>query len=328
MLTNNDFQAITDQINKAKSIYILLPENPSTDMVASGLGLYLGLQNHAKDQKDVFIACPTPMRVEFSRLVGVDKIAAQLGNRNLVISFDYIQDSIEKVSYHVEGDKFNLVIQPKNGVKPLSSQNVNYSYAGAAADLVFIIGASNFANLGSFYEAEKKLFTDSETVSLDRGVVAPFARQHLSDAESNSISELVIQLLDNLKVDVKDDIATNLMAGIDATTGRLGATSVTAQTFTLAARLIQNGAVRQPVISSSPTGSGLPANLMPSSMNSPFMQNPMTPAASAANTPFAQALGSPSAPSGEPTSPIGGQNLQAAPSDWLQPKIFKGSSQV
>ena len=84
MAFNADLSTIKDRLKAAKDIYILIPQNPNQDAVAAGLALYLSLKG---DGKNAYIACPSPMRVEFSRLVGVDKVVSKIGNRNLVVFF-------------------------------------------------------------------------------------------------------------------------------------------------------------------------------------------------------------------------------------------------
>ena len=76
----NSFKSIIDG---SKSILIMLPTKPFFDQVASGLGLYLSL----RDKKDVQVYSTTPMTVEFNRLIGVNKISQELGNKNLIIRF-------------------------------------------------------------------------------------------------------------------------------------------------------------------------------------------------------------------------------------------------
>ena len=105
------------------------------------------------------IGSPSKMRVEHSRLVGIDKISEKIGNRNLIISFDYKEDSIEKVSYNVEGEKFNLVIQPRSGYPPLDKSSVDFSYEGIDADVIFVIGAQKLEDLGAIYDKERQAFS-------------------------------------------------------------------------------------------------------------------------------------------------------------------------
>ena len=97
---DNSFKSLLEE---AKSILILLPLRPFFDQVAGGLGLYLAL----RESKEAAISSPSEMVVEFNRLVGVNKVTNELGNKNLVIKFsDYQATGIERVSYDIENGEF------------------------------------------------------------------------------------------------------------------------------------------------------------------------------------------------------------------------------
>ena len=100
-------------LEQAKSVAIIASPQPSIDAVAASLALYLAL---SATGKTVSVISTAPMTVEFSHLVGVDKIVNTIGTgdgRNMVISFPYQEGSIEKVSYNIEQETFNLVIEPR-----------------------------------------------------------------------------------------------------------------------------------------------------------------------------------------------------------------------
>jgi len=139
------FSKIGKLLVKSKQILIFLPVNPSVDVTAAGLALYLSLKASGKR---AVIVCSEPIPVALNRLIGVDKIQNQIGGQNLVISFEYLEDSIEKVSYNINNGKFNLVIQPKEGYPPLDYQKLSYKYSGAVADMLIIIGCQRPEELG------------------------------------------------------------------------------------------------------------------------------------------------------------------------------------
>jgi len=144
-----DFTSIEEALGSAQTFAVILPKDLDQDKIAAGLALGLALK---KVNKDVQVVCSTPMTVAYSSLVGVNRITNKLKGKNLVVSFDYADDSIEKVSYNIDNDqnKFNLVIQPKEGRPPLSPETVQYSYLGASADMIFVIGLIVWKKLASF----------------------------------------------------------------------------------------------------------------------------------------------------------------------------------
>ena len=157
MVSQNQVSQIQSTLATAQNIFIALPQNPTFDKVAASLGLYLSL---TKANKTVDIASPTKMIVELSSLVGVGKVKNffQGGKDGLIISFDYLEEAIEKVSYNIENGKFNLVIKPKPGHPPLDSEKVQYSYSGGKADLIFTVGVNSLESLGKLFKNHQELF--------------------------------------------------------------------------------------------------------------------------------------------------------------------------
>lgn len=206
---------VTTSITSASAVAIYLPADPSFPLVAAGLGLYLSLKSKGTS---VDIVCPTPMTVAMNRLVGVDQIKTELPGRNLVISFDYVKDAIEKVSYNVENGKFNLLVQPKPGHQPLSADNVGFKLAGNSADLVVLVGNASPPDAGQNLPAISLIQNDSRSLAAETAAL-------LGEA--------------NLPLD--QDIAGNLLQGLADETGRFA--SATADDFASAANLARHGAV-------------------------------------------------------------------------------------
>lgn len=209
----NSSPDVTSSLTSASAVIIYLPAEPQLALVAAGLSVYLSLKERGTA---VDIVCPTPMTVAMNRLVGVDQIKTESPGRNLVISFDYIKDSIEKVSYNVENGKFNLLVQPKAGHQPLSSDNVGFKLGGAAADLAILIGGAsvgpNIQNLPS--------------ISLVKN-------------DSGSLSAEAATLLESANLPIDKDIASNLLLGLSDETDRFSAAS--ADDFAVAANLARRG---------------------------------------------------------------------------------------
>lgn len=294
------FTPVQQTLATAQTVLVVAPKKPNLDKVAAALALFLSLK---KAGKSVIVACPDEMTVEFSLLVGVDKITQQLGGKNLIISFDYIEDSIEKVSYNIENNKFNLLIQPKVGFPPLSAEKVNYSYSGGA-DLIFVIGAQSLEDLGNLYTQESKLYSQKSVVNID---VDPkntqFGGINLTDSTASSCSEITTGLISTLKLPVDQDIATNLLLGIEKTTGGFTSPKTTAATFEAVAFCLRSGGRRVGVAPRAKQVKKAPPLKPPLS--------PMPSGVSAKKTPL------------EPE-----QGKKKPSPDWLEPKIFKGGRRV
>lgn len=304
---------IKKALETARDILILIRDNPRLDHVAAGLGLYLAFKDSGKS---VTIASPTDMRVEFNRLVGVDKVSSKIGNRNLVVSFPQeVKDSIEKVSYNLDNGNFNLVIQPKAGYPALDSTKVQYSYSGAEAQLVFSIGAQRLEDLGHFYQDEHKLFEQATVVNIDSTPTnTRFGQVNLIWADFTSCAEIVTELIERLGFKIDADTATNLLSGMNEATQNFQRFNLKATAFEAAAKLMKAGGKRPPP-TFGPAQPGLSPALQGLGPMSPF--GPPPPAFPRPPQPVFEE------PPLNPQPPVN-QNQP----DWLKPKIFTGSSKI
>lgn len=107
-----------------------------------------------------------------------------------------------------------------------------------------------------------------------------------TDPESSSISETVTQIFSALNINLSNDAASNLLLGLEDATDSFRGNKVTATTFEMAAFLVKNGAKRQDVY--------VPQEVVPGTV--------------------------PSVPYSQP------QPVQQPQSDWLEPKIYSGTS--
>lgn len=276
-------------IDPSKSVLILLPTKPYLDQVAAGLALYLAI----RQDKEVAISSPSPMIVEFNRLVGVNKINQELGNKNLIIKFsDYKASDIERVSYDIDNGEFRLSVIPKPGVSAPLKEQAQISYSGISADTAILVGGVNdthFPVLASSDLAGVKLVhIGPRPLSLSSGKsVISLSRP------ASSCSELVAGLIKESALKLDSDIATNLVMGIEEGSNKFSGSEVTAETFQIFAELMRAGGQRLD--------------------NAPYVQRK-----SIAGSPVPGRL--------PQSTEVKRQDSKDAPKDWLQPKIYKGTS--
>src|SRR3989344_1072872 len=181
-------------LSAAQSVLLILPQNPHLDWVASALSLSSSL---TKSGKSTTVACPTPMTVEFSRLVDVDKITDRLGDKNLIIRFsDYDASGIDTVTYNVENNQFELVVVTKNGAIPPAVKQLQTSYAGVSADVIIFVGVKDRNQLGKLNRDElfvgpKMTYIGTSQPQADIPVIAA-----LTNTAATSFSELVATFLE------------------------------------------------------------------------------------------------------------------------------------
>ena len=319
---NSIINKISALIGKSNDILIILPIRPSVDAAAAALSFNLSL---AKSGKQSTVACSEAITVGLNRLVAVDRITDKIGARNLITSFEYIEDSIEKVSYNINEGKFNLIIKPKEGFPPIDKNKVSYSYSGASADLLISIGAPRPENLGKIYHNEKKLFDEQETINIDISPLnSQFGKSNLIDLRSSSLSEIIGLMIKHLNMAIDADIATNLLAGMETATNNFTA-KTRAETFEIIAWCMKSGGRREQLKTQLPKQ---PFNAKPymsppvQPSQQPVQQmRPVQPPFNSKPQVFPQAHPKPQPQSQAPVT-------KAPSPDWLKPKIYKGSSNI
>lgn len=245
---NDQLQALKTKLGTAQSVLLTIPENPSQDIVAASLAMYLSIKQSGKA---VSIVASTAPVVRDSHLVGLDKITTDVGGANLVITLDVPENFVDKVTSNTEGGHLNLIINPAKGVPPLTQDNVKFGYSGAAADLVIVLGVADLKDIGALAEKEHELFAKERIANISNQV-GSFGEINITDPSSSN-SELVTALLKELALPMDIDIANNLMRGIEDATSGLSSPNMTADTFEALAILYRTGARRTPPVSPSKT---------------------------------------------------------------------------
>ncbi len=329
----NDITKVKGLLETAQDILIVTHENPTHDSIGSALALYLGLTSLGKK---VTIACPDPMIVELSNYIGAQKVVNVLSKKNFVISLDYVEGSIEKVSYNIEGNKFNLVIEPRPGFDSFGEDKVHYAHTGQSAQLIFSVDTIHLGGLKKLFEDDKDLYASKPIINIDRHVNnARYGHTNMIDETATSTAEVVFALLSGLGVAITEDIATNLLNAVYAATQNFQLQSIKASAFELAGKAITAGGKRfgTPKPSEEITHGGESVTAEPQKIE----HDAMTPVASIAPVlsehPVTEKTLSPMlqhTPQSETQHLAQPENSapkqQKAPPDWLKPKIFKSSN--
>ncbi len=290
-------------VDEAKSILILLPSKPYFDQVAAGLSLYLSL----RDKKSVVISSPSQMMVGFNRLIGINKIVSEIGNRNLTITFpNYDAGNIEKVSYDIENGQFKLTVVPKDGLLSPQKEQIGISNTGISADLVILIGGANETHFPALSSNE---FVGVKIAHLGTRVLNNEGRGIMSFAKpASSVSELVASLIKEAALPMDVDCATNLVMGIEEGSNHFESSEVTPDTFELFAHLLRSGGQRPPKTKLEPRN--FPQGAIPSQPYSNSVGQDVLQQTQAVNEQV------------ENKEEI----VENPPQDWLEPKVYKGTS--
>lgn len=237
---------LKDLFNSANSTLIIIPPDPSQDLVAAGLSLHLSLASAGKKSQ---IGCSGNINI-YPEITKVEEVTSSVGNQNLQINFNFSEDHLEKVDYDITPEgKFSLIIKPKSGFPVPDVKDVKFSYSGANADLVIVLGIGSLEELGKIYADEKKFLDNATILSVNTiGTEAVFTPNmfHLANI---TFTELICLLLQRINLAPSSEASSNLLTSIFKNTSNLTSPKMTPETFDSISFLMKNGA-RLPLKSS------------------------------------------------------------------------------
>jgi len=248
-------QAQTDKFQNilelSHSITIIFPETADLDLFLAAYCFY----SFFSSKKEIRLLNPKftqKLPKELMKLIEIKAIENELGKENLLISFPYQEEQVDKVAYYIgEKDKrFYLTIKPKKNTTPLDSSKVEFSYAGTQTDLLILFGVESLENLKQLYFAYETLYKgDNNYVVTVNDFIPDFGKLNLDVSPSSSYCEALFYLLQDLDqthedVLIKSNLPTLLLYGIEFKTQALSARSASISTFLAVASLLKLGAMR------------------------------------------------------------------------------------
>ncbi len=302
-------QKIQDLIGQNEKVSIVVGKDPSTDVMAAALSLYLTLQ---KMGKRVRIACPSTPLVELSSLVGIDKIKKDLSGEggDLVVSFPYREGEIEKVSYTLDNGYLNIVVKAGLDGLTFSEEDIKYKRGGSTPRILFVIGTSRLSDLGDLFNPQS--LKETTVINIDnKKDNQNFGDIVLVSSQFSSVSEQVATLIASMQLTIDVDIAQNLLSGISTATNNFQKEDTSVNAFEMAAILMKKGAVR------------IVGVKQPSSID-PFFQ----PKSSDISGKLGKFEKDAKQLEKQPEVKKDRKDLKEPPSDWLMPKVYKGSTAI
>lgn len=225
-------------MQNAGSVLIGLGKGEDVDTVSAALALYLAL---GKAGKQVSIVSSYETKVELSFLFGIDKITNQIsGSNNLVVSFPYQEGNIERVSYNIAGNRFNLVIEPRGNNFSFDPKQIQYHHGPFSYDLIFVLAAEELQALGDVYRQQEDLFSQKPIINIDKSNNnRRFGRINLVSVFP--LSQTIAVLLKALNLPLDQDVASNLLTGISSFGADLSLEKTKPELLEAAAFLLRSG---------------------------------------------------------------------------------------
>lgn len=335
-------------LGNAKSISILLGNNPSLDQAAAALSLYLSLSSAGKSVSINASDVPT---VQLGNLVGVNKIKkAQTGDfgQGFVIALPYKDGVIDKISCDVDDarGKMLLTVVPGPLGIDFTPSDIAFEVQNGKADVIVAVGIHTEQMVSEL----SKDTQGATIVNIDNSLRnAGYGSLVIVDGAYSSVSEIVTTILKKLELPLDVDIAQNLLSGIVDRTRNFQDENTSPFAFELSGYLLQKGArrstyTRQQHTNPRPGGNDLSqlerANRdhnqdrnrrhdqrQPRQEGYVPQQTQPQPVQQAQPQPV-QPIQEPVTEEVQPQIQQSRDSQQKAPKDWFEPKIYKGSSSV
>ena len=228
------------QLTSAKNILVAVSSQSGFDGQAAGLALFLSLK---KLGKNVSAVAPQPKVADALKLYGVDKIGEISASKNLVIVIDNAIETVDKVTYFLEGTKLKIVVHALKDSTGPTQKAITFENTFSEPNIVFAIGFTSIDELKNEITHEQNINPETWVININnRPVNQKFAHVNLDSADFASLSEKTCYLIQNLGLPIDQDIAFNLYSGIADATGMFSLKLTKPSTLEMAQYLLKFGA--------------------------------------------------------------------------------------
>ncbi len=233
---------IVDKIRGSENILVALSRDPSVDEMAAAIGLTLfldGLQKHTT----AIYSGETPDALAFLQPEGTFETNTD-SLRDFIIALS--KDKADHLRYKLDGDFVKVYITPYKTT--LNEGDLEFSYGDFNVNLVLGLGIPSAGDLDEALSEYGRIMHDATTVDITVDVPGRFAEIEWSDPAASSVSEMVTKLIFAMQGQdtiLDKDVATALLTGIVAATGRFSNDKTNSDTMQLASKLMSMGADQQ-----------------------------------------------------------------------------------
>lgn len=243
--SEDQFQKI---VSSAEHILVVLPENPTGDMIGAGFGLALFVENlgievtvafrNNSKTKELFHFLPEPKNI----------IHSLTGTRDFTLSFKTEHNPISNIRSERSDDAVYIHVTPENGT--IDSRDFSFGLAAFPYSSFISIGARDKEDFGALLTEIPDIFYDVPIINLDnKSENEHFGQLNIVTLTASSLSEIIGHLCLHMAPDLLTrEVAQCLLAGIISATDSFRAKHTTPKSLSLASTLIENGADQQEIV--------------------------------------------------------------------------------
>ena len=242
----HSFAKYQEKINASEQILVIYGSGAAFPAVAVATSIYLWLR--ALDKK-VAIVSPVSPVVEFSHLVGINKVRQRLIGENLVIRLPFAASNIDKVVSDLNADKdqLSLIVKPKKGSAALQLDHLDFAYQAPEYDLIFYIDVRDEADLSALVGESHEFWQNStHNITLNDYANPSPIPADISEVLGKDVGFAAFWagLLRHNDVAIDADQASNLLMALDQETHGFASQNSSVESFELAAWLMRQGGTR------------------------------------------------------------------------------------
>jgi hypothetical protein len=231
---------VAARIKEANNILVTVSANPSVDQLAACIGVTLALNKMGKHATAVFSGVVPSTLAFLQPEKTLEKNTDSL--RDFIIALD--KSKADKLRYKVEDKVVKIFITPYK--TSITDKDLEFSQGDFNVDVVLAIGVHSQAELDQAITSHGRILHDATVVTINSQPGGELGSINWLDATTSSLSELGVQLVDQLDKNLLDSqIATALLTGIVAETERFSNNKTSPRTMTLSAELMTAGANQQ-----------------------------------------------------------------------------------
>lgn len=233
---------IVEKIRTSENILVALSRDPSVDEIAAAIGLTLFLDTIQKHTTAIYSGM-TPDALQFLQPEGTFETNTD-SLRDFIIALN--KEKADSLRYKVEGDFVKVFITPYKAM--ITEEDLEFSYGDFNVNLVLALGVPTAADLDSALAEHGRIMHDATIVDITCDAPGKFGEIEWSDPGASSVSEMITKLIFAMQgqdATVDKEIATALLTGIVAATGRFSNDRTNSDTMQLASKLMSMGADQQ-----------------------------------------------------------------------------------
>lgn len=193
----------------SKNALIILGENANDDAAALAASL---VEVFVSYKKEAVLVSRNALPEAVAALVKPGQLKTAVEPKSLVLSFDWAKVGLERVSYKVEGERFNLIVHSKG--RKINPNDIEFLYQGTDFDLIVTVGVKKIEELLAF-GLEEEVFRLAPTINFAHSLNnTNFAKLNIVNETTDSLSALAVNTLAEAKITLPTRAAEHLFYGM------------------------------------------------------------------------------------------------------------------